>query len=97
MAKFDERYDNNSMNETELYFMETKTKLLNYTSMQYPEAIAMEIKLTFPLNMLNPDLAVASFSPTRQIEGGTEDYDWNDIYMEPTEIMELLEIYEKEK
>ena len=57
----------------------------------------MEIKLTFPLNMLNPDLAVTCFSPTRQIEGGTEDYDWNDIYMEPTEIMELLEIYEKEK
>lgn len=61
MAKFDERYDNNSTNETELYFMETKTKLLNYTSMQYPEAIAMEIKLTFPLNMLNPDLQLPVF------------------------------------
>lgn len=97
MAKFDERYDNNYTNETELYFVENKTKLSKYTSVQYPEAIAMEIKLTFPLNMLKPDLAVASFSPTRQIEGGTEDYDWNDIYMEPTEIMELLEIYKKEK
>ncbi len=97
MAKFDERYDNNYTNETELYFVENKTKLSKYTSVQYPEAIAMEIKLTFPLNMLKPDLAIASFSPTRQLEDGTEDYDWNDIYMKPTEIMELLEIYEKEK
>ena len=78
---FDERFDSVNGNTT-LYFTPPK-KILNRFLLDYefPKVISMEICIDFPTQHIEPEYALISVSPGRQINGGTEDYDWYDVDM----------------
>lgn len=91
--KFDERFDEEDSNITTLYFVAPKEKLNKYFNSVCNEAISMEISLEFPLGNIDPSLAFVSVSPTRECEGGLEEYDWLDVDIPLEEVEELIEIY----
>lgn len=91
--KFDERYDSEDYETTTLYFIAPKEMLKTFIpTNDYPEAIAMEVSVEFPTNHIEPAYADVCVSPTREVDGGTEDYDWYDINLPYDEIDELINL-----
>lgn len=95
--KFDERYDDEDYKTTTLYFIAPKEMLKTFIpTNDYPEAIAMEISIEFPTNHIEANYGDACVSPTREVDDGTEDYDWYDVDLPYDEIEELIKIAIKE-
>lgn len=95
--KFDERYDDEDYRTTTLYFIAPKEMLKTFIpTNDYPEAIAMEISIEFPTNHIEANYGDVCVSPTREVDGGTEDYDWYDVDLPYDEIEELIKIATKE-
>lgn len=93
---FDERYDNEESGTVTLYFIAPKDLLSTYVPLEkYPDATSAEISLEFPENNISAENASVSISPTREVNGGSEDYDWNDISMAYNDINCLIELYER--
>lgn len=95
--KFDEKYDDEDYRTTTLYFIAPKEMLKTFIpTNDYPEAIAMEISIEFPANHIEANYGDVCVSPTREVDGGTEEYDWYDIDLPYDEIEELIKIAMKE-
>lgn len=93
--KFDERFDDRDCGTTTLYFIAPKEMLKKFIPVNdYPEAVSMEISIEFPANHIQANYADVCVSPTREIEGGTEEYDWYDIDLPYDEIEELINLAE---
>jgi hypothetical protein len=93
--QFQERCDNEDDNTTTLYFTAPKEMLSKIVpTIEYPEAVAMEISIEFPLNHIEANLADVSVSP---VDSEKECYDWyDDIILLLSEIEELISLAEKE-
>ncbi len=90
---FDERYDSEEYETTTLYFIAPKEMLKTFIpTTNYPEAISMEISIEFPREHIEALYADVCVSPTRKVEGGTEDYDWCDIDLPYNDIEELIKL-----
>ena len=81
-------------NWTTLFFIAPAELSRNETGNNYPESIATEIAMQFEcsLNELDPSVADVRISPTKEIEDGTEDYDWSEVYLSYDEIAKLIEL-----
>lgn len=91
---YDDRYE--SVDTTTLYFYGPKELLQRWVpNSDYPDAISMEISITFPGKRAEVSCVQVSVSPTRKVEGGTEDYDWHDIELPGEEIEKLIRMAEK--
>ena len=94
--KFDERYDSDDYGTTTLYFIAPKEMLKKFIpTNDYPEAVSMEISVEFPTDYIEPAQAYVCVSPTREVDGGTEEYDWYDIDLPYDEIEELIKLAEQ--
>lgn len=97
--KFDEKYENEEYNTTTLYFTAPKELLKTYLPHipyeTFKDAISMEISIEFPIGYADDNSIYASVSPTRETEGGTEDYDWYEIYLPYNDFLELKALAEK--
>lgn len=90
---FDERYDSEEYETTTLYFTAPKELLKVFLPKNdYPEAISMEISIEFSTEHIDSAYANVCVSPTREVEHGTEDYDWYDIDLPYDEIGEIIEL-----
>ena len=92
--EFEERYDNEELGTTTLYFIAPKEMLKKLIpTNDYPEAISMEISIEFPTEHIESHYADVCVSPTKEeIEGCTEEYDWYDIDLPYNEIEELIDL-----
>ena len=91
--KFDERYDSEDYGTTTLYFIAPKEMLKEFIpTIDYPDAISMEISIEFPTNHVEADYANVYVSPTREDENGTEEYDWHDVNIPHDEIEGLIKL-----
>ena len=86
--KFDRKYDDEDSGLTTLYFVAPK-EMLSERGYEYPDAVLMEIRIEFPLNVIFAEHAYASISP---INADSLCYDWNDIYFPYDEIVELISL-----
>ena len=94
--KFDERYDSKEYGTTTLYFIAPKEMLKRFIpTNDYPEAVSMEISIEFPTEHIEANCADVCVSPTREIDGMSEDYDWYDVDISYDEIEELIKLAEK--
>ena len=97
-TKFEERYDAEEHGTTTLYFTSPKEFLKVFIpTKDYPDAVSMEISIEFPTKHIEAAAAEVSVSPTREIDGGTEDYDWYDAVLSYNEINALIALAEKTK
>ena len=55
----------------------------------------MEISIEFPTEHIEARYADVCVSPTREIDGMSEDYDWYVVYIPYDEIEELIKLAEK--
>lgn len=85
---FEEAVDAPIYQTTTLYFTAPKELLHG----QYPEATSAEIALEIPWQDKALDSVTARISPTREVEGGTEDYDWSDFDIDEAGLVELLKL-----
>ena len=88
----DEIYESDA-GSTTYYFISPKellTYLLPYKD--YKEAVSMEISIDFPTKHIEPKYASVCISPTRDIDGVMDDYDWTDVDLAYEEIDKLIEI-----
>ena len=90
--KYDDCYQTDGI--TVIYFRAPKEMLKEFTTEEYSEAISMEISVEFPFEHIDPEHACTRVSPTRNVEDGTEDYDWLDVELPADEIDELLKLEE---
>ena len=93
-VEFEERYDNEELGTTTLYFIAPKEWLGN----SYPEAVHAEISVEYPFCSSSPEANNVSvmMSPTRKDEEeNSEDYDWFDIDLSFSDIELLLNLSEK--
>lgn len=98
---FEERYNDEENETTTLYFIAPKELLNTFLPEEnYPDAVSMEISIELPtrclqngfISAMEADCISVSISPTRECEGGTEDYDWHDVEIPYNEIMELISL-----
>ena len=92
---FEERYDNEELGTTTLYFVAPK-EMLNG---KYPEAETMEISIELPTNNMEARYATVMFSPTKYYEEGEcyTDYDWFDADMPYEDIEALIKLAEEKR
>lgn len=61
----------------------------------YKDAISMEICLEVSEKNFDPDYIIVRFSPTKETEGGTVDYDWFDAYLPHSVIKKLIKQFKR--
>ena len=92
---FEEQYSDEANGTTTFYFTAPKQLLkLLLPECQYPDAISMEISLEFPTEHIETAYASVSIAPTKEVKGGTEDYDWHDIELPYADIQCLMALSE---
>lgn len=92
--RFDEFYDDAISGERTYYYTAPK-ELLQIFPMcnQYPEAVSAELSIEIPLKHLDdPEYAIVSLSPTREVDGGTEDCDWCEIDFLASDVSYLMSL-----
>lgn len=92
--KFDERVEGAS--GVTLYFT-APSKALAYFGLadKYKGVVATELSLEFPKGNQEPEYTLVMISPTRKVKGGTEDFDWNEVYLKEDAIRELFRLAEE--
>lgn len=91
-VEFEERYYSEEYETVTLYFTAPKEWLNN----RFPEAVHSEISVEYPANHPEAIYATVMMSPTKtDTDGNSEDYDWFDIVLLPSEIELLMELAEK--
>lgn len=89
---YEEKYYEKTSGYTYLYFIGPKASL-EITGKDYPEAIASCISLEFlGEDEIIPSEVIVSISPTREVDGALEDYDWTFIDIPIDEVVSLIEI-----
>ena len=88
--KFEDRFVNDELGTTTLYFIAPKAML----GEKYPEAISMEISVELPTDHPEARYASVAFSPTKYDRENDCycDYDWYDVELTYEEIEQLLAI-----
>lgn len=88
-VKFEERYESKEYGTVTLYFTAPKEG-------RFPEAVHSVISVEYPTNHMEAIYATVMMSPTKtDADGNSEDYDWFDIELLPSEIELLMELAEK--
>lgn len=91
-VKFEERYKNLEHETMTFYFIAPKEWLGD----GFPEAVHAEISVEYPITHPEAVYATVMMSPTREDEdGNSEDYEWFDIMLLPSEIELLMTLAEK--
>lgn len=94
--RFEEKYVDEENETTTLYFIAPKEMLKDYIPKKdFPEAVSMEISIEFPTEHIDANYGYVCVSPTREIEGGSEDYDWHDVQISLSEILQLIALAER--
>lgn len=75
------------------YFKVPKELLRKYIPLKtFNDAISAEISLETPKDSKNIADITISMSPTKEVEDGTLDYDWYDIYIPDEKVSELIRL-----
>lgn len=89
--EFDELWGSDIRGFVAAYFTAPKEYLR--ISEKYPDAISTELSIEFDPEHPSVETAVVSASPIRETEdGGTEEFDWDEIWLPVDEVVFLLEI-----
>ena len=92
-VEFDESYDNGEFLTTTFYFTASKDILALFMPPEdYAEAVLAEISVEMSNQFPEPAFCACSISPTREFDGGLEDYDWRNIALTDEEINNLLKL-----
>lgn len=91
-VEFEERYENKEYETVTLYFMAPK----EWLNGNFPEAVHSEISVEYPIDHPEAIYATVMMSPTKtDTDGNSEDYDWFDITLLPSEIELLMDLANK--
>ena len=91
--KFDEEYINSDYGTDTYYFTADKGMLnIFHGNYDFSEAVSAEISIELPHNSLDAKDADVCISPTREIDGMLEDYDWHDVELSYEEVEELISL-----
>lgn len=91
-VKFEEKYENKEYQTVTLYFIAPKEWLGN----RFHEAVHSEISVEYPINQPEAIYATVMMSPTKiKTNYDSEDYDWFDIVLLPSEIELLMDLANK--
>lgn len=92
IKKIEEIYVSESLETVTAYCIADKELLGG----KYPEAVSAEISVEVPINYIEAAMADVMISPTREVAGGTEDYDWMPYELPGNELEEILNCLKKE-
>lgn len=91
-VKFEEKYESKEYQTMTLYFVAPKEWLGD----QFPEAVHSEISVEYPISQPEAIYATVLMSPIKvDTDGNSEDYDWFDIVLLPSEIESLMNLASK--
>lgn len=84
---------------TRTYYYRAPKELLQFylSYLPFPEAVGTELSIEVPLDHLSePEYASVCISPTIEVDGGTEDCGWCDLYLPPEDVSHLLAVAQQE-
>ena len=94
-VKFNDSYEDKENETVTFYYLAPIDYIKTILGKEYKEAVALDISLEFPVDNIEADYVFAQASPVREIEDGTESYDWSDIVLDKDDINRLISLAEE--
>ena len=95
--RLEDVFENNECQEVTYFFTAPKDLIDQCYPGVYEDAVGTEVSVTFPMGHIDAEHATVEISPTREVQDGFSDYDWNEIILPYEDVEELFKIVESNR